>query len=51
MSLSSFHRRRHIALCNIKQYLVAADLMELELKVEGMTCDGCSSRVADALKV
>ncbi|DBA71425.1 TPA: hypothetical protein ACH3X2_011224 [Trebouxia sp. C0005] len=27
-----------------------ADLMELELKVEGMTCDGCSSRVADALK-
>ena len=25
--------------------------MELELKVEGMTCDGCSSRVADALKV
>ena len=35
----------------MKQYLVAADLMELELKVEGMTCDGCSSRVADALKV
>ena len=25
--------------------------MELELKVEGMVCDGCSSRVAEALKV
>ena len=25
--------------------------MELELKVEGMVCDGCSTRVADALKV
>ena len=30
--------------------LCAADLMELELKVEGMVCDGCSTRVADALK-
>ena len=25
--------------------------MELELKVEGMTCTGCSTRVAEALKV
>ena len=25
--------------------------MELELKVEGMKCDDCSSRVAEALKV
>lgn len=29
----------------------AADLMELELKVEGMVCDSCTTRVADALKV
>lgn len=27
------------------------DTMELELKVEGMVCGGCSSRVEDALKV
>lgn len=25
--------------------------MELELKVEGMTCNACSSRVTEALKV
>lgn len=25
--------------------------MELELKVEGMTCNECSSRVTEALKV
>lgn len=30
---------------------IAADVMELELKVEGMTCGGCTSRVAEALKV
>ena len=25
--------------------------MELEIKVQGMTCDGCTSRVQDALQV
>lgn len=28
-----------------------AEVMELELKVEGMKCNDCSSRVAEALKV
>lgn len=27
-----------------------AEVMELELKVEGMTCNACSSRVTEALK-
>lgn len=27
-----------------------ADVMELELKVEGMVCEGCTSRVENALK-
>lgn len=31
--------------CNI------AEIMELELKVDGMTCSACSSRVTEALKV
>ena len=30
---------------------VAEDVMELEIKVQGMTCDGCTSRVQDTLQV
>jgi hypothetical protein len=28
----------------------ADDIVEVELKVDGMVCDGCSSRVAEALQ-
>ena len=30
---------------------VAEDVMELEIKVQGMTCNGCTSRVQDTLQV
>ena len=30
---------------------VAEDVMELKNKVQGMTCDGCTSRVQDTLQV